>query len=278
MKVYIGYDPREEIAAAVCASSIRRHSDAEPISLKWNNPDVERIYQRPYERKGTQYLDGITGAPFSTQFSFTRFLVPYLEGYQGWAIFCDCDFLFRSDIEEVLSECDPEKAVYVVQHEHNPPSGIKMDGVQQTRYYRKNWSSFIVWNCEHRSNRWISPAEVNRKDGRWLHAFKWLKDDEIGALPVEWNYLVGHNTPDQCKEPKAVHYTEGGPWWAAYRDVPFSTDWKAEMEHFIGEDDMPKGKGYGSKGGGNNREVVKMAGPTGHHGSKKGGKGSKKGY
>lgn len=235
MRVYIGYDPREEIACAVCASSVRRHSEAEPVYLKWDDPAVSMVYRRPYVRSGRQYIDGITGAPFSTQFSFTRFLIPYLEGYEGWAVFCDGDFLFRSELEGLGPFMDKKYAVCVVQHKHAPPEGVKMDGVKQTQYDRKNWSSFILWNCGHPSNRKIGPAEVNGRDGRWLHAFGWLADDEIGSLPVDWNYLVGHNGHDDCRDPAAVHFTEGGPWWAAYRDVPFSSDWRAEMEHFIGK-------------------------------------------
>lgn len=233
MRVYIGFDPREEIAAAVCASSIRRYSDAEPLYLKWDMPAVSRVYTRPYSRKDKQYIDGITQSPFSTQFSFTRFLIPYLEGYQGWALFCDGDVLFLKGVDELHPLCDSKYAVRVVKHEHNPPVGIKMDGVRQTQYFRKNWSSFVLWNCGHPSNRLIGPYEVNTKPGKWLHAFSWLKDEEIGELPEAWNYLVGHD--QSCLYPNAVHFTEGGPWWKPYQDVEFSEEWRNEMLNFVSE-------------------------------------------
>lgn len=234
MRVWIGYDPREEVACAVCASSVRRHG-GDPVYLKWDMPEVARVYRRPFQREGVQYIDGVTHAPFSTQFSFTRFLIPYLQGYEGWAVFCDGDFLFRDNLKRLKPFMDEKYAVMVVQHRHEPPEGAKMDGVAQTRYARKNWSSFVLWNCAHPSNRMISPAEVNARDGRWLHAFGWLKDDEIGALPVDWNYLVGHNGAWECAQPKAVHFTEGGPWWAGFHDVEFAADWRTEMENFIGQ-------------------------------------------
>lgn len=201
--------------------------------LRLTDPDVQNCFDRPWRREGNQYIDAVHGKPFSTQFSFSRFLVPYLNAYQGWALFCDCDILFRDNVDRLFDLADPSKAVQVVQHCHEPPEGLKMDGVAQTRYARKNWSSVVLWNCGHPANLALTPGEVKRQDGLWLHGFRWLGDDLIGSLPVEWNFLVGHTSPTECPDPKAVHYTEGGPWWAAYRDVPFSADWRCEMENFI---------------------------------------------
>ena len=177
-------------------------------------------------------MDGVTGKPFSTQFTYSRFLVPYLMGYQGWAVFCDCDFLFRGSVDDLFEMADPHKAVQVVQHAHKPVEGRKMDGVVQSSYGRKNWSSLILFNCGHWANRMLLPVDAGADDGLNLHQFGWLTDDEIGALPVEWNYLVGHNTEKDCPDPKAVHFTEGGPWWAQYRDVPFADEWFREMQSF----------------------------------------------
>lgn len=235
MRVYIGFDPREEIAAAVCASSIRRRSNDTPHYLKWDDAEVARVYTRPYSKRGNQYIDGLSGSPFSTQFSFTRFLIPYLEGYRGWALFCDGDVLFLNSTDGLVNLMDPRFAVRVVKHEHNPPIGEKMDGVKQTQYFRKNWSSFVLWNCGHPSNRMIGPAEVNSKDGKWLHAFSWLKDEEIGDLPIGWNYLVGHTKQEDCPYPSLIHFTEGGPWWRNYQDCEFADLWRDEMLDFVSE-------------------------------------------
>lgn len=231
-RVFVGYDPREHIASAVCCSSIRRYSGVPVRELRLTDSDVRTVYSRPYRRENGQYIDGVNGAPFSTQFSFSRFLIPYLMAYQGWAVFCDCDFLFRNSIDDLFDVADPAMAVQVVKHRHKPDAETKMDGVAQTRYGRKNWSSLILWNCGHPANRKITPGEVSRQPGLWLHQFGWLDDEEIGELPVTWNFLVGHNDPKECPNPKAVHFTEGGPWWTAFRDVPFSADWRCEMENF----------------------------------------------
>ena len=233
MTVFVGYDPREHVAAEVCAYSIRRWSPLPVQMLKWDDPLVRKVYRRPYHREHTQYVDDVTGAPFSTQFSFTRFLVPYLSNYKGWSLFCDCDFLFTAPISELFALADEQYAVMCVQHRHDPAELKKMDGVQQTRYRRKNWSSLVLWNCGHPSNRKCRPGEVNRMPGLWLHGFDWLDDAEIGELPVEWNYLVGTNTAKECPEPKGIHYTLGGPWFNDCQGVEYADEWRTTMSQMV---------------------------------------------
>jgi hypothetical protein len=206
MKIFIGYDSKEHSAYEVCRWSMRQYSDDLDIVplIKNQLPDVGKT-------------DG------STEFTYTRFLVPYLTNYQGWALFCDCDFLWQCSPTELLSYINDDFAVLVVQHpEYQPKSPTKMSGQAQSCYPRKNWSSLILWNCEHPSNRFMTPTVIRNSDPGWLHQFKWLQDQEIGSLPKEYNWLVGyyHNS-----QPRAIHYTDGGPWLGNYQNCEYAGKW-----------------------------------------------------
>lgn len=228
LSVWIGYEPREAAAFAVARSSIKRHATIPvPVhGLVLDDLRVKGLYTRPHERRGCQLWDVISDAPCATEFSNSRFLVPHLAG-SGWALFMDCDMLVRGNIRELFDLCDPEKAVMVVKHNHQPPEGVKMDGQMQTRYARKNWSSVIAFNCDHPANKALTLEMVNVLPGRDLHRFCWLEDDLIGELPVEWNWLAGHSDP--AVDPKIVHHTEGSPCLPGYEDAPFADEWRAEL-------------------------------------------------
>lgn len=214
--VYIGWDSRETIAADVCEMSIHDNaSEAVSVTmLKQIHLREAEIYTRPEDTQG------------STEFTFTRFLVPHLNRYQGWAVFCDCDFLWMGDIQELLAQADDRYAVMVVKHDYRPQNSVKMDGKAQTYYPRKNWSSMILWNCAHPANRALTPEVVNRESGAYLHRFQWLDDALIGELAPEWNWLVNWYHEPWDGHPKAIHYTEGGPWFDNYRDCAYSEPWK----------------------------------------------------
>ena len=165
----------------------------------------------------------------STEFTFTRFLIPELTNFKGWALFMDCDMILTTDIKELFDQADPKYAVMCVQHDYTPKEGFKMDGQKQTIYPRKNWSSVMLFNCGHPSNAALTMDLVNDPEinGAYLHRFNWLKDEEIGELDHTWNYLVGvYNDIDI---PKLIHYTEGGPWFENYRDCEFNELWKQEL-------------------------------------------------
>lgn len=232
LPVYIGWDSRETDAFEVCKHSLVRHSSI-PLFVVELRAEMLRytgLYHRGERIDGGQKYDEIDGKPFSTEFSFSRFLTPILaQYYDGWAVFMDCDMLFRGDIAELLALADPKYAVMVVKHDHVPPERVKMDAQEQTRYRRKNWSSFVLWNCGHPSNRNLTVDAVNREPGSWLHQFGWLRDDEIGELPLAWNYLVGYNTKAECPDPINVHYTTGGPWFPDYKGVEYADEWLAEQ-------------------------------------------------
>jgi len=181
MKVFVGYDIREDIAYQVCEYSIKKHqSNADVIPLKQKELRESKIY--------TREIDPLS----STEFTFTRFLVPYLSDYKGWAVFVDCDFVFVDDVKKLFDQADEKYAVMVVKHDYTPKEGLKMDGCKQLPYPRKNWSSTILWNCGHPSNRQITPDIVNTQTGQYLHRFQWLDDSEIGTLFKEYRRCEYH--------------------------------------------------------------------------------------
>ncbi len=163
----------------------------------------------------------------STEFAISRFMTPLLAKTK-WALFLDCDIMARSELSDLFAQADPTKAVMCVKHVHEPPEGVKMDGQMQTLYARKNWSSVMMFNVEHPSNRALTIEMINSVPGRNLHRFAWLEDHEIGELAPQWNYLVGHTKLPYRVEPALVHWTSGGPWFEGYRDVPYASEWFAE--------------------------------------------------
>jgi len=232
---FIGYDARERDAYDVCLFSATRKSTiplhAQP--LKHRDLRLRGVFDRPWTIDGPTgvMIDQRDGRPFSTEFAFTRFLVPLLQDYRGWALFTDCDILWLDDARHLLAEADESKAVMVVQQVHHPKNELKMDLQKQQPYHRKNWSSVMLWNCGHLANRVLSSEFVNHAPGRDLHAFCWLKDDEIGALSPGWNFLVG-NTKASVK-PRIMHFTDGGPWFEHMKKVPYAGWWTNEFDHMM---------------------------------------------
>ena len=213
--IYVGWDSREPIAADVLKYSIEKHTSV-PVNVIYLQQDKLRE-QGLYWRE----VDALA----STEFTFTRFLVPYLNNYQGHAIFVDCDFLAIDDLAELINQADKRKAVQVVQHDYTPPEGVKMDGQRQLPYPRKNWSSMVLWNCDHKDNRKVDLEFVNTATGQELHRFTWLKDKDIGELSPEWNWLVNWYREKRDGYPKFIHYTEGGPWFNEYRNCEYADLW-----------------------------------------------------
>ena len=223
MKVYIGYDTSQDIAYQVCKSSILKYTNVEIIPLVQQNLRDQGIYTRD--------IDPLS----STEFTFTRFLVPYLNGYKDWAIFVDSDFLFTEDISNLFKVADEKFAVMVVKHNYNPESSIKMNDKKQFLYPRKNWSSLILWNCSHPSNRKLSIKSVNKESGSYLHRFNWLDNNEIGEIDLRWNWLVNWHTESKDGIPKAIHYTEGGPWLENYKNCEYADLWTSEKNRMLRE-------------------------------------------
>ena len=223
MKVFVGYDTREDIAYQVCKHSLEaRNANVEVIPLVQNKLREQGYYTRPVDKLA------------STEFTFTRFLMPELTNFNGWALFCDSDIIFLNDVKELFDQADDKYAVMCAKHDYTPKEGIKMDGQTQTVYPRKNWSSVMLVNCGHPSNKQLDMKLVNDKNitGAYLHRFSWLADEEIGEFSHEWNYLTDWYTDGS---PKALHYTEGGPWFENYRNCEFHTEWKQELQDMMND-------------------------------------------
>lgn len=217
LKIFIGYDAIESTAWHTMAHSIFTRCSA-PISITpINIKNLSKIFTRERDIKQ------------SNEFSFSRFLVPYLSDYLGYAVYFDCDMLVRVDLMEILDvvHTQPNKAVYVVKHNYEPRDNTKFLNTAQYSYPRKNWSSVVLWNCAHPANKKITPEYVNTASGMELHRFMWLKDEEIGELDVRWNWLVGEyeHPPGDVKN---LHWTIGGPYFNEYKDSDYSEEWFEE--------------------------------------------------
>jgi len=210
INVFIGYDSKEKVAYNVLTHSIIQNSTKPvaitPIALNNLKDDFVR------ERNSLS----------STEFSFSRFMIPHLMNYQGWALFMDCDMLMFEDISELWRMRDDSKAIQVCKHDYTPKEKTKFLGQTQTAYPKKNWSSFMLMNCKKCTT--LTPDYVNKASGLELHQFKWLEGDHlIGDLPLEWNWLVDEY--EHKDDVKNVHYTKGGPWFEDYKDCDYSQDW-----------------------------------------------------
>lgn len=240
--IYIGYEPREAEAFAVCRHSLRKHAPNVPIhAVVLDELRDAGLYRRPTSVRDGRLYDDISEHPMATQFAVSRFLVPKIAGTK-WAVFMDCDFLALSSLLPMLSELDDSKAVWCVQHNHKPTSKTKMDGQVQSQYARKNWTSMTVWNTRHEGVQRLTSEMINELPGRDLHALCWLYDYEIGALPVEYNYLVGHSKLPAGKKPRLVHYTDGIPSMVGYEDCEYADEWRAERAQWFAQDAYVRGR------------------------------------
>jgi hypothetical protein len=213
IRVFIGYDENESVAYHVLAHSILRHA-SQPVSI---TPLVKRHMKGFHSRERSSIE--------STDFSFTRFLVPYLSGYSGWSIFMDCDMLMTADISEMWALREEKYAVMCVKHDYVARDDVKFLGAIQTKYEKKNWSSVMMFNNAMCTS--LTPETVARESGLFLHQYKWLSsDDLVGALPTTWNYLVGEMTMPTT--PRLIHYTLGGPYFDSYRECEYANLWFAE--------------------------------------------------
>lgn len=218
IRVFIGFDAVEAVAFNVLSHSINARA-SQPVQIAPVMLDqLKGIYRR--DRNPLQ----------STEFSFSRFLVPYLCDFQGWAIFMDCDMLALEDFARLWAMRDERYAVQVVKHTHVPKEETKFLGAVQTKYEKKNWSSVMLMNCAQCTA--LTPGFVNTATGLELHQFKWLGDDSrIGEIPAQWNHLVGYDP--RRTDASVVHYTIGGPWFPEYTDCEYSAEWFAERDRML---------------------------------------------
>jgi hypothetical protein len=218
INVFIGFDPRETVAYNVLAYSIQARSSLPVAIAPLMLSQLKGVLMR--ERHPLQ----------STDFSFSRFLTPYLSGYAGWSVFMDCDMLMLDDIAKLYALRDERYAVMVVKHHHVPRETVKFLGEPQSKYEKKNWSSVMLFN--NARCKALTPDYVNTAGGLELHQFKWLDGDElIGDLPDRWNHLVGYSPPR--RDASLVHYTLGGPYFPEYAQCEYANEWRAEREAML---------------------------------------------
>jgi|TARA_B110000908_G_scaffold133935_1_gene158170 lipopolysaccharide biosynthesis glycosyltransferase len=226
LKIFVGWDSREDIAYQVCKQSLTSTAsvDIKIIPLKQKQLKLDDLYWRDKDKLA------------STEFTFTRFLIPELMNFKGWALFIDCDFVALEDVKKLFAQADDRYAIMCAHHDYTPKEGFKMDGKAQLAYPRKNWSSMMLFNCGHPSNKKLTKELINDPEttGKYLHRFSWLNDSEIGQLSHEWNWLVGWYKEPKDGKPKFLHYTEGGPWFDAYADCEYANQYyKVERKYLL---------------------------------------------
>ena len=212
--IFIGYDAREAVAYHTCVNSIIRYS-TNPISINPLSLNLLKGYNETH-------TDG------SNQFIYSRFLSPHLMDYNGWAIFIDGDMIIRDDITKLYNLQNNDYAVMVVKHDYKTKSNTKYLGSKNEDYPCKNWSSVVLWNCGHIKNKILTPELIQKSDGSYLHRFSWLTDNDIGSLPIEWNWL-----PDEYGEnnnAKLLHYTLGTPCFNEFNNTTQASEWHKELE------------------------------------------------
>lgn len=214
--LYVGFDPREACVYHVFCQSVIEHASGPVAFVPLHQP----------------MLNGFDGQQDGTNaFIFSRYLVPALQDYEGFAIFCDGDMHVNKDIYELWNLRDEGKAIQVVPHEYKTQHELKYIGTKlqssNIDYPRKNQSSVMIWNCGHESNKILDRRLVSEAGGAFLHRFQWLKDEEIGHLPFEWNWLVGEY--EDYDFAYLYHHTLGSPGFEHYADCHSSGDWNAYL-------------------------------------------------
>lgn len=213
MKIFIGWDSKQQTASTVCEYSLRKHcpADLDIVHLKKQDLIDSNVYFRP------------DGDPSSTEFTYSRFLVPHLCDYKGFAMFVDSDFLFTNNVQRLWNLVYNDfghrsRAAYCVKHlEYTPKKDTKFYGEPQLTFPKKNWSSLIIFNNSHQDCRKLTPMTVANQTPQWLHRFNWIDNekDALGNLPMMWNWLVGEYA-ELNPPPFALHYTNGGPFNEVY--------------------------------------------------------------
>ena len=209
INLFVGFDPREAVAYHVFCNSIIQNTSV-PVQI---TPLVLSQLQEFNETHDDR----------SNDFVYSRFLTPYLSDFKGWAIFADGDMICQGDLKELIDMADPSKAVMVVKHDYQTKATQKYLGNINENYPRKNWSSIILWNCDHPKHKILTPDFVSKQTGKFLHRFSWLDDQDIGELPLEWNWLASEYRVN--REAKLIHFTLGTPCFKDYKNSDMADIW-----------------------------------------------------
>jgi len=209
INLYVGYDEREAIAYHVFCHSVIKNTSI-PVKITPLVLSQLKEFNETHQDR-------------SNDFVYSRFLTPYLNEFDGWAIFADGDMICQADLKELIGMADPNKALMVVKHDYQTKASIKYLGNINENYPRKNWSSVILWNCSHPKHKILTPEFVSSQTGKFLHRFSWLDDNDIGELPVEWNWLACEY--EKNTDAKLIHYTLGTPCFKDFRDTDMAEIW-----------------------------------------------------
>ena len=209
INLYVGYDEREAIAYHVFCHSVIKNTSI-PVKITPLVLSQLKEFNETHQDR-------------SNDFVYSRFLTPYLNEFDGWAIFADGDMICQADLKELIGMADPNKAIMVVKHDYQTKASIKYLGNINENYPRKNWSSVILWNCSHPKHKILTPEFVSNQTGKFLHRFSWLDDNDIGELPIEWNWLACEY--EKNTEAKLIHYTLGTPCFKDFRDTDMAEIW-----------------------------------------------------
>jgi len=209
VKIYIGFDQRESVAYHTFVQSLIDHASI-PLEITPLAMRTLKGYEEKHEDK-------------SNDFVYSRFLTPFLNDFRGWAIFADGDMICQKDIKELLDLKDSSKALQVVKHDYKTKANQKYLGNINQDYPRKNWSSVILWNCEHPKHKILTPDFIANQTGKYLHRFSWLEDEDIGELPQEWNWLATEYPNNE--QANIIHYTLGTPCFKDYRETEMADIW-----------------------------------------------------
>ena len=209
IKIYVGFDPRESVVYHTFTQSLIEKSTL-PIEITPLAVSTLNFYEETHQDK-------------SNDFVYSRFLTPYMSNFDGLSIYVDGDMICQADIKELIELRDESKAVQVVKHNYKTKAKNKYLDNKNENYPRKNWSSVILWNCAHPKHKILTPDFINKQTGKFLHRFSWLENEEIGELPIEWNWLA----IEYPKNPlaKLIHYTLGAPCFKDYRDTSMAENW-----------------------------------------------------
>jgi lipopolysaccharide biosynthesis glycosyltransferase len=209
INLYVGYDEREAIAYHVFCHSVIKNTSI-PVKISPLVLSQLKEFNETHQDR-------------SNDFVYSRFLTPHLNEFDGWAIFADGDMICQADLKELIGMADPNKALMVVKHDYQTKASIKYLGNINENYPRKNWSSVILWNCSHPKHKILTPEFVSKQTGKFLHRFSWLDDNDIGELPVEWNWLACEY--EKNTDAKLIHYTLGTPCFKDFRDTDMAEIW-----------------------------------------------------
>ncbi len=209
INMIVGFDQREAIAYHTFTQSIIEKSSV-PVSFTPLAINSLKNYKENHTDR-------------SNDFVYSRFLTPYLNNFQGWSIFADGDMICQADIRELWDLRDESKAVLVVKHNYQTKQNIKYLGNMNENYPKKNWSSLILWNCRHPKHKILTPEFISNQSGKYLHRFSWLDEEDIGELPIEWNWLAIEYPINASA--KIIHYTLGTPCFKNYKDTDMAEIW-----------------------------------------------------